>query len=201
MRFNNPRHARQHFLQRRACENHSQDFENILTGEAFRQCAIRLRIGCADRLVGTMFSECHPRIIVQPPIPSLLGTYANASQAFEWLNRAYAQRDGGLVDIKVDPLLRSLHGDPRYAALLERCACHYEIHFTPPMKRNKPSGKLSPTSLRRISQRRYGFRLTCFQMNRYWSARPGSLPVYRQFAHDPFRFLHNRVSRQQRARR
>jgi hypothetical protein len=30
------------------------------------------------------------------------------------------------------------------------------------MKRNKPSGKLSPTSLRRIPQRRYGFRLTCF---------------------------------------
>ena len=45
MRFNNSRHARQHFFQRRACENHSQYFENILTGEAFRQCAIRLRIG------------------------------------------------------------------------------------------------------------------------------------------------------------
>jgi hypothetical protein len=45
MRFNNPRHARQHFLQRRACENHSQYLENVLTGEAFRQCAIRLRIG------------------------------------------------------------------------------------------------------------------------------------------------------------
>lgn len=89
MRFNNPRHARQHFLQRRACENHSQYFENILTGELFRQCAIRLRIGCADRLLGTMFSGCHPRIIVPLAIPSLLGTYANASQAFEWLNRAY----------------------------------------------------------------------------------------------------------------
>jgi hypothetical protein len=42
--------------------------------------------------VGTMFCGCHPRIIVQPAIPSLLGTYANASQAFEWLNRAYAWR-------------------------------------------------------------------------------------------------------------
>jgi hypothetical protein len=70
--------------------------------------------------VGTMFSGCHPRIIVQPAIPSLFGTYANASQAFESLNRAYAQRDGGLVDIKVDPLLRSLHGGPRYAAFLEK---------------------------------------------------------------------------------
>ena len=30
------------------------------------------------------------------------------------------QRDGGLVNVKVDPLLRKLHGDPRYAALLKK---------------------------------------------------------------------------------
>jgi hypothetical protein len=36
-----------------------------------------------------MFSGCHPQIIVHLAIPSLLGTYANASQAFESLNRAY----------------------------------------------------------------------------------------------------------------
>jgi hypothetical protein len=33
--------------------------------------------------VGTMFSGCHPRIIVPLAIPSLLGTYANVSQAFD----------------------------------------------------------------------------------------------------------------------
>jgi adenylate cyclase len=38
--------------------------------------------------------------------------------AFDWLERAWRQRDGGLVDIKYDPLLRPLRGDPRYAALL-----------------------------------------------------------------------------------
>ena len=48
-----------------------------------------------------MFSGRHPRIIVQPAIPSLFGTYANVSQTFEWLNEAYAQRDGGLVDVIV----------------------------------------------------------------------------------------------------
>ena len=41
-------------------------------------------------------------------------------QAFEWLDRAYAQRDGGLSSVKVDPLLRNLHDDPRYSALLEK---------------------------------------------------------------------------------
>jgi TolB-like protein/DNA-binding winged helix-turn-helix (wHTH) protein/Flp pilus assembly protein TadD len=41
-------------------------------------------------------------------------------KAFEWLNRAYAQRDGGLVETKIDPLLKNLHNDPRYAALLKK---------------------------------------------------------------------------------
>jgi hypothetical protein len=39
-------------------------------------------------------------------------------QAFQWLERAYAQRDGGLSEIKLDPLLRSLHTDARYQAML-----------------------------------------------------------------------------------
>ena len=39
-------------------------------------------------------------------------------RALDWLERAYAQRDGGMVDIKVDPRVASLHGQPRYDALL-----------------------------------------------------------------------------------
>jgi TolB-like protein/Flp pilus assembly protein TadD len=41
-------------------------------------------------------------------------------KAFEWLDRSYAQRDNGLVGIKDDPLMKSLHADPRYAALLRK---------------------------------------------------------------------------------
>jgi TolB-like protein/Flp pilus assembly protein TadD len=40
--------------------------------------------------------------------------------AFGWLDTAFAQRDGGLIHAKVDPLLDKLHGDPRFAALLRR---------------------------------------------------------------------------------
>jgi TolB-like protein/tetratricopeptide (TPR) repeat protein len=40
--------------------------------------------------------------------------------AFEWLDRAFARRDGGLVVVKVDPLLASLHDDPRYKAFLHK---------------------------------------------------------------------------------
>ena len=43
-----------------------------------------------------------------------------SDEAFKWLDRAYAQRDGGLVQTKVDPLMKSLHNDPRYAALLKK---------------------------------------------------------------------------------
>jgi TolB-like protein/DNA-binding winged helix-turn-helix (wHTH) protein len=43
-----------------------------------------------------------------------------SDKAFEWLDRAYAQRDGGLILTKVDPLLKNLHGDPRFAAFLKK---------------------------------------------------------------------------------
>jgi TolB-like protein/lipoprotein NlpI len=41
-------------------------------------------------------------------------------KAFEWLERAYRQRDGGLGALKSDPLLPALRGDPRYKALLTK---------------------------------------------------------------------------------
>jgi TolB-like protein/Flp pilus assembly protein TadD len=40
--------------------------------------------------------------------------------AFAWLDKAYEQRDGGLVEVKYDPLLRSLRSDPRYLVLLKK---------------------------------------------------------------------------------
>ena len=39
-------------------------------------------------------------------------------QAMHWLERARVQKDGGLPYVKMDPLLRKLHGDPRYEAML-----------------------------------------------------------------------------------
>lgn len=41
-------------------------------------------------------------------------------KAFEWLERAYAQHDGGLSDIKFDPLLMALHSDGRFNALVRK---------------------------------------------------------------------------------
>jgi TolB-like protein/DNA-binding winged helix-turn-helix (wHTH) protein len=41
-------------------------------------------------------------------------------EAFKWLHQAYSQRDGGLIDTKVDPLLKNLYSDPRYVAFLKK---------------------------------------------------------------------------------
>jgi tetratricopeptide (TPR) repeat protein len=41
-------------------------------------------------------------------------------KAFEWLERAYKQRDAGLSEMKGDPLLRNLESDPRYTAFLKK---------------------------------------------------------------------------------
>jgi TolB-like protein/DNA-binding winged helix-turn-helix (wHTH) protein/Flp pilus assembly protein TadD len=41
-------------------------------------------------------------------------------KSFVWLERAYKQRDAGLPDIKIDPLLKNLRRDPRYSDLLRK---------------------------------------------------------------------------------
>jgi TolB-like protein len=40
--------------------------------------------------------------------------------AFEWLERAYAQRDSGLVNVATDVLLQSLHGDARWQPFVRK---------------------------------------------------------------------------------
>jgi predicted Zn-dependent protease len=40
--------------------------------------------------------------------------------AFEWLDRAYVQKDAGVPWTRVDPFLRPLHGDPRWSAFLRK---------------------------------------------------------------------------------
>jgi serine/threonine-protein kinase len=53
-------------------------------------------------------------------IAELYAWRGERDKAFEWLERAYQQRDGGLSDIKTDPPLASLRGDPRYEAFLRK---------------------------------------------------------------------------------
>jgi TolB-like protein/Flp pilus assembly protein TadD len=51
-------------------------------------------------------------------IACFYGSRNNSDQAFQWLERAYRQHDGGMNELKVEPMLRSLRHDPRYNAVL-----------------------------------------------------------------------------------
>ena len=41
-------------------------------------------------------------------------------EAFEWLDRSYAQREDDVADMKFWPMLKNLHNDPRFAAFLKK---------------------------------------------------------------------------------
>lgn len=43
-----------------------------------------------------------------------------ADSAFEWLEKAYASRDGGLSEIKGDPFMKKIEGDQRYVEFMKK---------------------------------------------------------------------------------
>ena len=53
-------------------------------------------------------------------IAEALAWRGEKDKAFEWLERAYVQRDGGLSEVKVDLLLDRLHDDPRFNAVIKK---------------------------------------------------------------------------------
>ena len=54
-------------------------------------------------------------------IASIYAYRGEVDKPFEWLERAYRQRDGGLADfLMTDQLLITLHSDPRWGAFLKK---------------------------------------------------------------------------------
>jgi hypothetical protein len=43
-----------------------------------------------------------------------------SEKSFEWLERAYEQRDAGMTQVSTDPLLKNLRRDQRYTELLKK---------------------------------------------------------------------------------
>jgi len=44
----------------------------------------------------------------------------NADLAFEWLEKAYSSRDGGLSEFKGDPFMKKIESDPRYIPFMKK---------------------------------------------------------------------------------
>lgn len=53
-------------------------------------------------------------------IAEIYGYRGDADKAFEWLERAYQQRDSGLAYLKGDPLFHKIEQDPRFTAYLKK---------------------------------------------------------------------------------
>ncbi len=53
-------------------------------------------------------------------IAEIFAWRAEKDQAYAWLERAYQQRDGGLSDMTLDPLLKSLRAEPRFKLILRK---------------------------------------------------------------------------------
>ncbi len=57
-------------------------------------------------------------------IAQIYGFRGDDDQVFEWLDRAYSQRDGGLPEMMFDPYLRKYWGDPRWDEILKKAGLY-----------------------------------------------------------------------------
>jgi len=53
-------------------------------------------------------------------IAQVYAVRGETDKAFEWLQIAFDNRDGGTLSLLIDPLLRDLRADPRYKSLLTK---------------------------------------------------------------------------------
>jgi TolB-like protein/DNA-binding winged helix-turn-helix (wHTH) protein len=72
----------------------------------------------ADAALSELIAKYHSRNAYQ--IAQVYAFRKQSDEGFKWLDQAYAQRDSGLIGTNVDPLLKNLHNDPRFAAFLKK---------------------------------------------------------------------------------
>jgi TolB-like protein len=97
-------------------ENETGEWEK-LTGEPLAYYTLGRREesdGALKKLIATYQNECAFQIA------EVYAYRGETDKAFEWLDRAYRQRDPGTPELKTDPLMRSLRQDPRYTELLKK---------------------------------------------------------------------------------
>jgi len=97
-------------------ENETGEWEK-LTGEPLAYYALGRREeseGALKKLIASYQNDCAFQIA------EVYAYRGETDKAFEWLDRAYRQRDPGAPELKTDPLMRSLRQDRRYTELLKK---------------------------------------------------------------------------------
>jgi tetratricopeptide (TPR) repeat protein len=88
-----------------------------LEGIALAQHALG-RVAESQATLRQLIERCADNGALQ--IAEAFAYLGDADRAFEWLERAYEQRDSGLPQMQSWPLLRNLHGDRRWKMFLEK---------------------------------------------------------------------------------
>jgi TolB-like protein/DNA-binding winged helix-turn-helix (wHTH) protein/Tfp pilus assembly protein PilF len=97
-------------------ENDTGEWQK-LSGESLAYYALGRRDesdGALQKLIVTHQTDCAYQIA------EVYAYRGEAGRAFEWLDRAYRQRDPGTPELKSDPLMKSLRQDRRYTDLLKK---------------------------------------------------------------------------------
>jgi TolB-like protein/DNA-binding winged helix-turn-helix (wHTH) protein/Flp pilus assembly protein TadD len=87
------------------------------TGQALAYHALGREQG-SNAALTALIAKYHTRAPYQ--IAQVYACRGEADKSFEWLERAYEQRDPGLPEIKSNPQFKTLHHDPRYGDLLKK---------------------------------------------------------------------------------
>ena len=88
-----------------------------LTGEALAYHALG-RTGDSNAALSQLIADHRANMAYQ--IAEVYAYRGEPDKAFEWLDRAYEQRDAGLRSLKIDPHMNSLRRDQRYCELLKK---------------------------------------------------------------------------------
>jgi hypothetical protein len=65
--------------------------------------------------------ERDPSSVAASEVAGVYAFVGDKDKAFEWLDKAYEEREGqGISLLKCEPAYKSMHTDPRFAALLRR---------------------------------------------------------------------------------
>jgi TolB-like protein/DNA-binding winged helix-turn-helix (wHTH) protein/Flp pilus assembly protein TadD len=97
-------------------ENEPSDWGK-LTGQALAYHALG-REEDSNAALAALIAKHHSLSAYQ--IAQVYAYRGESDRSFEWLERAYKQRDAGMTEIKTDPLLKNLRRDQRYSELLKR---------------------------------------------------------------------------------
>ena len=74
----------------------------------------------AEQILRQLLQDSRKRTNLALGIATVYSALANKTQAFAWLERAYQNREGGLILINVPIGFRPLRDDPRFADLVRR---------------------------------------------------------------------------------